>query len=60
MAEEKGLGAQDLAGTESQQKKRGQRATIKEQWLQKKASEWELREAQRAQKAEDSQIRKGQ
>ena len=57
MAEEKGLGAQDLAGTESQQKKRGQKAITKEQWLQKKASEWELREAQ---KAEDSQIRKGQ
>ena len=60
LAEEKGLTVEQLAGTESQQARRGLRGLTKEQWLAKQAEEWDEREAQRVQEKENSQLRKGQ
>ena len=52
--------AEQLDGTESQQLRRARRPVTREEWLQKKAAEWDKREERRKQEEEDSQLRRGQ
>ena len=58
--EDNEIPAELLDGTESQQARRAGRPVTKEQWLAKKAAEWDKREEKRLQAAEDSQLRRGQ